>query len=307
MMASLDLLRLRSRLLQEVRRFFLARDYLEVETPIRQPVLIPEAHIRPFASEGWWLQASPELCMKRLLAAGCRNIFQICHCFRRDEVGGLHLPEFTMLEWYHTDWDYRQLMTECEELIRTVTQATPWPALTGAGDDLRLRREGQDVGLRGPWPRLTVDEACRRHGGQKPATLVREDNFDQYLVEVVEPQLGWQRPVFLCDYPIQLGSLARARSDIPGVAERFELYLASVELANGFSELNDPQEQEQRFRAEQDKMPPETAMPLPQRFLTDLARMPPAAGVALGLDRLLMLLSGAPSVQATVAFTPDDL
>ncbi|OQX15464.1 MAG: EF-P lysine aminoacylase GenX [Desulfobulbaceae bacterium A2] len=306
-MVSLEVLRLRSRLLQEVRRFFLARDYLEVETPIRQPVLIPEGHIRLFASEGWWLQASPELCMKRLLAAGCQKIFQICHCFRRDEVGELHLPEFTMLEWYQAGWDYNQLMSECEELVRAVAHAAPWPAVAGAKDDRCLHRQGRSVDLHGPWPRLTVREACRRHGGRDPLTLLQEDGFDQFLVEEVEPQLGWQQPLFLCDYPIELGSLARPRADDAGVAERFELYLASVELANGFSELNDAEEQERRFCAERARMSPQAATPLPRRFLRDLSRMPAAAGVALGLDRLFMLLCGATSVQAVAAFTPDDL
>jgi len=303
----LDAPRLRSRLLQEIRRFFFARDYIEIDTPIRQPVLIPEAHIQPWASEGWWLQASPELCMKRLLARGCRKIFQICHCFRRDESGERHLPEFTMLEWYQAGWDYEPLMTECEELLRAVVAAAPWPAVRARASDHVLRREGRDIALASPWGRMTVHEACRRHGGRDPLTLIRADAFDRYLVEEVEPCLGWEQPVFLYDYPRELGSLARARADNPALAERFELYLASVELANGFSELNDPREQRERFLLEQSRMTQPSVMPLPERFLAELAAMPPAAGVALGVDRLLMLLSGAHSVRETVAFPPDQL
>jgi len=294
-------LQTRAVLVQALRCFFIDHGYLEVETPIRIPAPAPEAHIEPFASESWFLQTSPELCMKRLLAAGIPRIFQICKCFRKGERGGKHLPEFTMLEWYGAGEDYRDLMRQCEELFRHL-------ALTfGRGGS--ILSGGREVSLAGEWERLTVADAFLRHAPFSMEEALSRDLFDEILVVHVEPHLGLGRPTFLCDYPAELGALARLKPEDPRFAERFELYVGGLELANGFSELTDPAEQRARFLAEQEaiRLLSRRPGPLPEPFLDDLSAMPPAAGIALGVDRLVMLFAGADSIDQVVAFPPESL
>ena len=144
----------RSRLLQAVRSFFFARGYVEVDTPIRLPVPLPEVHIKPFVSEGWFLHSSPEQCMKRLLSHGCEKLFQICHCFRKEEIGRYHQSEFTLLEWYRSGWSYRELMAECEEFLRILVRSVP--ELDGVGGVDSLQWQGRTISLAPPWERLTV-------------------------------------------------------------------------------------------------------------------------------------------------------
>ena len=287
----------RAALLQATRSFFIKQGFLEVETPIRIPAPAPEAHIEPEAAGSWYLQTSPELCMKRLLAAGCTRIFQICKCFRRDERGDRHLPEMTMLEWYRTKADYRDLMTDCEGL------------LTSLSTDRVLHLDGRQIRLAPPWPRLTVAEAFQRYAPISLAQAMREYRFEDIMVTDIEPHLGQDRPLFLCDYPASQASLARLHPDDPTVAERFELYVNGLELANGFSELTDAHEQRLRFQLEQEKISGLGRLPgpMPEPFLADLAHMPAAAGIALGLDRLVMLFTGASRIDQVVAFTPDAL
>ncbi len=287
-MISRAALKYRGRFMQALRCFFQERGYLEVDTPIRLPVVLPEADIHPFACEGGFLQTSPECWMKRLLAAGCEKIFQICHCFRKDEQGRLHRPEFTMLEWYHRDWSYRELMQECEALL--VYLGNHVGLLQNSG---LLRRDGQTVALEAPFRRLPVHRAFAEFVGLSPEEALASDSFDALLVGKIEPQLGWDRPVFLVDYPRERASLARLHPDNPALAERFELYIGGIELANGFSELTDPHEQKLRFAREI-----ETArkqgdfLEMPVVFLDALDALPPSAGVAMGVDRLLMLFQG---------------
>lgn len=294
-------LRQRAVIISALREFFSTRGYLEVETPIRIPAPIPEAHIEPVASEGWFLQTSPESCMKILLAAGLPKIFQICKCFRKGERGEWHLPEFTMLEWYAAGRDYRNLMVECESLFRHLAKALE------LGDTLIW--QGRAVNLAGAWERLTVAEAFARHAPCPVEEALAAGRFDELLVKYVEPHLGLAIPTFLCDYPTALGALARRKPGNPEVAERFELYLAGLELANGFSELVDPVEQRARFVAEQEaiRMQGRKQGPMPDKFLADLAAMPPTAGIALGVDRLAMLFTGAENIEQVVAFTPEFL
>ena len=292
----MSLLSFRSTFFRAIRDFFHAAGYLEVDTPIRLPCLIPEAEILPFASEDWWLQTSPELCMKRLLASGAPQLFQICHCFRKGEQGCLHQPEFTMLEWYHAGWDYQRLMQEVEELLGALLQdCRDFPAVRFPG---ALLRDGQTISLAMPWQRLSVEEAFRRHAGISPHEALQTGRFDEILVTEVEPRLGWQTPAFLYDYPVELASLARKKEDAPHLAERFELYIGGVELANGFSELIDPAEQRKRFGIEREKIRQQgrDPGPMPEAFLDDLSLLDTTAGIALGLDRLLMLFIGASSL-----------
>ncbi|MCX5863477.1 MAG: EF-P lysine aminoacylase EpmA [Deltaproteobacteria bacterium] len=294
-------LHLRAVLIQALRTFFIDRGYLEVETPIRIPAPAPEAHIVPLTSEGCFLQTSPELCMKRLLAAGIPKIFQLCKCFRKAERGDRHLPEFTMLEWYATGSDYRDLMADCEALLRHLAAAM------GKGGVLEW--QGCRIDLGSEWERLTVAEAFRRYAPCTVEEALAQDQFDEMLVEYVEPHLGMTTPTFLCDYPATLGALARLSPTDPTVAERFELYVAGLELANGFSELVDPVEQRARFLAEQEgiRLQGRDPGPMPERFLDGLEAMPPAAGIALGVDRLVMLFTGVDSIDQVVAFTPERL
>ena len=291
----------RARILQAVRAFFSARDYLEVDTPIRMPGPAPEAHIDAVASEGWYLQTSPELCMKRLLAAGYPRLFQICKCFRKGERGDRHLTEFTLLEWYTAGVDYTHMMAQCEDLIR-------WTAReTGSGD--RLRYGDETVDLSPPWPRLTVREAFARFSPVSLEEALAADRFDEIVALKIESRLGREKPVFLYDYPAASGALARLKPNDPAVAERFELYIAGTELCNAFSELTDPHEQRTRFEAElaARRNTGRPVYPLPDKFLEALACMPEAAGNALGLDRLVMLLTDSPEIDRVVAFTPEAL
>ncbi|NPU85466.1 MAG: EF-P lysine aminoacylase GenX [Syntrophaceae bacterium] len=284
-----------------LRRFFLDRDYLEVETPARIPAPAPEAHIEPVPSGDWFLHPSPELCMKRLLAAEYPRIFQICRCFRQGERGDRHLPEFTMLEWYRRDIDSRELMDECEALILSVAKDL------GIGDVLSY--QGNPLRIAPPWPRLSVRDAFAACASVPLEDALREDRFDEILAFEVEPFLGRGTPLFLHSYPMAFASLARADRNDPSVAERFELYVAGMELANGFAELTDPVEQRRRFdeaRAEVERRGG-TVLSQPERFLRALERMPDASGIALGVDRLAMILCDAATIGEVVAFPPEIL
>jgi len=291
----------RAATLRRIRTFFAARGYLEVETPLRIPAPLPEAHITVVSSDGWVLQPSPEICMKRLLTAGCERIFQICKCFRKAERGRRHLPEMTMLEWYAAGQTYADLMVGCEELIQDIARGL------GAGGSLDY--QGLSIDLSRPWPRLTVADAYRRFASVSAEEALAQDRFDEIMGIEVEPQLGRERPVFLIDYPAEKASLARLKPGRPDVAERFELYIGGLELCNGFSELNDAAEQRRRFEAEQQiiRAAGRTVYPLPEKFLEALADLPPCAGNALGIDRLVMLFCDAAAIDDVVAFSPEEV
>ncbi len=287
----------RARIVQAVRAFFIDQDFLEVETPQRIPVNAPELHIDAVRSGAWFLHTSPELCMKRLLAAGYPRLFQICHVWREAERGSRHLPEFTMLEWYRSDADYLNLMDDCEALLRSLVPSGV------------LKVRGVAIDLAGPWQRMTVADAFALYASLPLALALAANRYDEILSCEVEPRLGQDCPTFLYDYPAHLAALARRKAAAPDLAERFELYIAGIEVANAFSELTDPVEQRQRFTADeaarraQGKEP----LPLPERFLTELDNLPPSAGIALGLDRLVMLLTGVATIDAVVAFPPEEL
>jgi lysyl-tRNA synthetase class 2 len=287
----------RARIVQTIRAFFIARGYLEVETPQRIPGNAPEGYIDAVASGDWFLQTSPELCMKRLLAAGYERLFQICRCWRQGERGRRHLPEYTMLEWYRTGVDYTALMSECEDLLT---------ALVPSGN---LTYGGATIDLTPPWERLSVAEAFARYGSLALEAALSEGRFDEIVAFEIEPRLGERKPTFLTEYPASLAALARKKPGDPKVAERFELYIAGMELANAFSELTDPLEQRQRFEMEeaQRRTAGKAPYPVPEKFLRELATMPDAAGIALGVDRLVMLLTAADSIDEVVAFTPEEL
>jgi lysyl-tRNA synthetase class 2 len=294
-------LAVRADIIREIRGFFHGEGFLEVETPLRIPAPAPESYIDAVPSVDWYLHTSPELAMKRLLAAGYDRIFQICRCWREGERGRLHLPEFTMLEWYRSDSDYQSLMDDCEGLISSVAQAI------GLGDTIVY--QGKRIALGGRWERITVEEAFRRYTRYSMEEALKEGLFDDLMVAEIEPRLGLTAPVFIHDYPASRGALARLKADDPNVAERFELYIGGVEIANAFSELVDPEEQRSRFIREEEfrRSFGKKAYPMPERFLEELHHMPPAAGIALGLDRLVMVLLDASTIDEVVAFTPEEL
>ncbi|MCF8062640.1 MAG: EF-P lysine aminoacylase GenX [Deltaproteobacteria bacterium] len=286
-------------MLAAIRGFFFERGYLEVETPHLVPAPIPEAHIRFIETAHGVLHPSPELYMKRLLAAGHPRIFQIAHCFRDRERGDRHLREFTLLEWYCAGTDYRGLMETCEVMIRTAARDL------GSSS---IRYQGREIDLEGPWDRITVAEAFDRHAPEPLERAMPAGRFEEDLVVHVEPRLGTPRPTFLHDYPASMASLARLKPDAPEVCERVELYLGGLEIANGFSELTDPEEQRQRFErdVEERKRLGRRTFSIPEAFLEALGRMPDAAGMALGIDRLAMILTDSARIDDVVAFTPED-
>ena len=286
----------RARVLREIRRFFDDRGFLAVETPVRLRAPAPEVHIDAEPAGAWFLRTSPELHMKRLLAAGARRLYQLGPCFRRGERGDRHHPEFTLLEWYRADADYADILADAKTLIlhlaRTVT----------GGDEITYQGRRIDL-VR--WTRIPVEEAFMLHAGWNPVRAYEADRFDLDLVDKVEPALPADVPVVLTDYPAAAAALARRKPADPRVAERWELYIGGLELANAYSELTDAGEQAERFRhwsaaraaAGREAYPPD------QAFLDALAGgMPPCGGIALGVDRLVMLLTDAATLDEVIAF-----
>ncbi len=292
-----DTIKKRARILQQIRAFFIEQGFIEVETPHRIPANAPELHIDAITSEGWYLQTSPELCMKRLLAAGYDNLFQICRCWRSGERSAQHLPEYTMIEWYRRDCDYHQLMADCEQLILSLTENN------------ELTWQGKNLDLSVPWPRMTVADAFSQHGSTALHEVSDAIFFSELISNEIEPALPVNKPLFLVDYPVLQGSLARRKLHYPNQVERFELYLAGFELANGFSELTDPTEQRRRFEEEekQRRALGKQPCPVPDKYITELETLTNAAGIALGIDRLIMLLCNQPTIDEVVCFTPEQL
>ena len=310
--ASLAALRARAELYAIIRRFFAAEGVLEVETP-----LASRAGLSDPALESWrtawttqgrrvplWLHTSPEFPMKRLLAAGSGPIYQICKVFRDGERGRRHHPEFTLLEWYRPGWDSDRLITEVTDLVRLALGQPERPVESLSYRQLFLDRLAID-----PF-RASLEDlaACARDqgiAGVGDLDLDRDGWLDLLLTHRLETGLGRGRLTFLRDYPPSQAALARLRPGPEPVAERFELYLEGVELANGFAELTDAAEQRRRFEQDQANRH-ERGLPVPpldEAFLVALAAgMPEAAGVALGLDRLLMAITGASHIDQVLAF-----
>ena len=294
-------LNLRAKLISSIRHLFIQQDFLEVETPLRIPAPAPEEHIEAIPSGDWFLQTSPELCMKRLLAAGYPRIFQISKCWRTAERGRKHLPEFTLLEWYVAQFDFSQLMDQCEAMLIA--------AFKEMGHTQDIIWQNRKISLASPWERISVAEAFSRYAQVSLQEALHQDKFDEIMVEYIEPRLGIDRPTFIYDYPAKLAALAKIKKSDSNVAERFELYIGGLELANGFSELTDAREQRQRF---EEALKLRTAKnwaryPMPDKFLNSLETMPPCAGIAMGIDRLSMILFNTEKIDEVVAFTPEDL
>lgn len=310
-----------------------ALGYEEVETPLLVRLPGQEPAIHAFRTEfvpelgsvparPLWLHTSPEYAMKRLVADGWPRVFQLCKVFRNGEVTPTHNPEFTMLEYYRSPADYRAIMDDLERLVRAAAAAL--------GHAERVTWNGLELGFSEPFERISVRDAVLRETGldvlawPDAADLAREarragfhvpadgaswdDVFFAVFLSAVEPKLGAPRPTFLIDYPVRMASLARVSPHDPRVAERFELYAAGLELANGFSELNDPAEQRRRFEAEREerRLAGREVYPVDEKFLASLPRLPETGGVAVGLDRLVMLLTGAASIADVLLFPADE-
>ena len=313
--ASLANLTKRAQILAKIRNFFAARDILEVETPllsnatITDPVLhsFSTCYTGPGAAHGktLYLQTSPEFAMKRLLAAGSGSIYQICKAFRNDELGRHHNPEFTMLEWYRPGFDHHDLMNEMDELLQWVL-----------GCESAERFSYQQIFLRhaklDPHNASSEDlrQTAKAHGIEIPSLEL--DNKDSWLhllmSHVIEPHLGQKNPCFIYDYPATQAALAQVRPGRPPLAERFEVYVKGIELANGFHELSDAEEQRRRFAYELEERKPLglPIVPMDYNLLAALEHgIPNCAGVALGLDRLVMLACNAQSLQEIISFPVD--
>jgi lysyl-tRNA synthetase class 2 len=303
--ATIENLQQRARIYREIRAFFAERDVLEVETPLLSKTTNPDPQVASMLAhnqgQDLYLQTSPEFAMKRLLAAGSGSIYQICRAFREGEKGRRHHPEFTLLEWYRIGFDYQALMDEMEQLI---------DELSGGNNvyrrlsyrELLIEYAGIDF--------LNIELAELRTSCSEliSGTNAGELDFDQCLDLliglVISPQL--EGYLFVYDYPISQAALARASSDNPLLAERFELFYNDLELANGFSELTDAGLQRSRFekdnRLRAAKGLPE--YPLDGALLAALeSGMPECAGVALGIDRLLMVLLGLDTIDQALSFT----
>jgi elongation factor P--(R)-beta-lysine ligase len=287
----------RAALCDLVRRFFRERGFLEVDTPLLVRANAPEANIDAVPAGDAWLRTSPELHMKRLLAAGCTRIFQLGPCARDGERGRWHHPEFALLEWYRADAGYIDILADAKALLSFLALE-----LRGSAD---FAWQGKPLSFAQElWEKIPVSQAFIEYAGWDPALRFDPDRFDLDLVTRVEPALPADRPVVLIDYPAPLAALARRKPADPSRAERWELYLGGVEIANAYSELNDPAEQRARFEEANALRRRRGAPPYPidEAFLAALAHMPPAGGIALGIDRLLMILSDADSLDAVLPF-----
>jgi elongation factor P--(R)-beta-lysine ligase len=311
--AALSALRHRAHMLAQLRRFFAARGVLEVETPILSASAVSDPQIESLTTcvaglpGRFYLNTSPEFPMKRLLASGSGDIYQVCKVFRDAERGRWHNPEFTMIEWYRLGLDDAALMTEVEglaaELLAPHRRLEPAERLTYA-DALR-RYAGVDAHADAE---SSLERAAADHGIVCQAELDRDAKLDLLMGMVVGPKLGRDRPCFICDYPASQASLARLKPGLPAVAARFEFYVDGIELANGFHELANAEEQRARFtqdlaiRQARGQIQP----PLDERLLAALqAGMPDCAGVALGFDRLVAIAVGASRLAEAMAFPID--
>jgi elongation factor P--(R)-beta-lysine ligase len=320
----------RAAILRAVRGYFETQGFLEVETPARVMSPGQELHLDAVpAGDGRHLITSPEYHMKRLVAGGFSRIVQFCRCFRAEEDGPFHQPEFTMIEWYRAGGTLDELMRDCEAIVEVAARsAGAWPRVPVPASRRSEFSQGA-LALAGPFERTSVRELFRRHAGidlrgdedeacmrglgqragcQFGSDAAWDDVFYQVFLDRIEPHLGCGRPTFVLDWPTPLGALARRKTDDPLTVERFELYAGGVELANAFGELTDPVEQRARFVEEANlrRQRGKAVYPIDEKLLDALGHMPPTCGIALGFDRLVMLVLDASSIREVLAFAHDE-
>jgi elongation factor P--(R)-beta-lysine ligase len=311
--ASIEVLKIRARVLQDIRAFFAARNVLEVETPILSSAAVTDVHLHSFKTRyrhaDVYLHTSPEFFMKRLLAAGSGDIYQLCKVFRDDELGKNHSPEFSMLEWYRLGFDHHQLMAEMEDLFNRLLQhfgVAPVnnPAVKTSYQHAFKQTLGVDPLT------ATVNELehnARQHNVAVPIGMENDKDMwlDWLMVAAIAPAFAKDRLTFIYDYPVSQAALARVSDADQRVAHRFEMYFGELELANGFNELTDVAEQRKRFMQDNQQRLAKglPAMPVDESFLAALeSGMPLCAGVAVGLDRLLMVLLGKAQIRDVLSF-----
>lgn len=320
-------LQLRAAVFAAIRKYFDEQGFLEADTPLMVASPDTEPTIEPFQTT-WkelgtshiaFLTPSPEFLLKRLLAHGSGNIYQLAHCFRNLEPSqGKHNPEFMMLEWYRTHADYTNIMKDTEGLIKSVLKAC-------GRSDKALTYQGIKVGLDGEWERLSVAEAFEKYAAIPQEVLLDEsalvaeatnrgyqtedtgydDAFYQIVLNEIEGKLGFERPTFLYDYPASQAALARKKQSDPRLAERFELYIAGIELSNAFSELTNWREQETRLQQQvaTRKANNQPSWDYDHDFIAALKKgLPVTGGIALGVDRLIMLIADAPDILEVLPF-----
>jgi lysyl-tRNA synthetase class 2 len=305
--ASRHAIEARGQLLTDIRMFFAERGVLEVETPIISPAGTVDPNIESIATrDDHFLRTSPEFAMKRLLAAGLRDIYELGRVFRAGEKGRHHNPEFTMLEWYRAGVPYLELAGEVAALVRHCGRGRldDWPVRRIAYRDLFRRATGID-----PWLGGEAElENCIAERGINAGPLDRQELIDLVMAEVIQPGLPGEQMTVVYDYPAEQAALARIRPGDPDVAERFELYLGQAELANGYQELTDPEEQRQRFERDRRQRMQRGGEGIPfDAALVDALRagLPDCSGVALGVDRLLMAILKLDRIEAVIAFPAD--
>lgn len=321
-------LEIRQRVIHAIRDYFFANNFAEVDTPALQISPGNETHLQAFKTElrdphggetqTLYLHTSPEFAMKKLLVAGEPRIYQMAHAFRNGERSSRHHPEFIMLEWYRSNADTTAIMQDCVDLVRGAAKAANKKIFAANGmlcdpfleweiisvPDAFLRYTGIDLLATTPDPYAPDAALLKPHA---IALNIRtadddswEDIFFRIMMEKIEPYLGKDRPTFLCDYPVSMAALARPKPEDPRLAERFELYIAGYEIANAFGELTDAEEQLRRFNADMDLKEKlyGDRYPIDMDFISALRHgMPPSAGIALGIDRLVMLCAGTEQIE----------
>ena len=298
--ATIEVLRKRAEIIASIREFFTKRQVLEVETPLLCSGSVPTPYIESFQVNNQYLQTSPEFPMKRLLAAGSGSIYQICKAFRLEEAGRLHNPEFTMVEWYRIGFDHHDLMQEAAELLQRILHCESCDFVTYQAlfeNTLEINPHTASV---------AELKACAIQRGLMIDLIDKDDWLNVLLTHFIEPTLALEQPCFIYDFPASQSALAKihCREDGIFVAERFEIYYKGIELANGFHELADSREQRERFEVElmARKVNKQHLTALDHRFIESLNHLPKCAGVALGIDRLIMLALGKKSIKDVISF-----
>lgn len=335
-------LKQRAQIIAKIREFFASRKILEVETPLLCSSTNPAPHLDSFCCEQHYLQTSPEFAMKRLLAAGSGDIYQICKAFRAGEAGRIHNPEFTILEWYRVGWDHQQLMDEVDAFLQFVLETPVATRITY--EELFLKYLNINPHTCSV---VELQNCANQHKINLPQLDAPDDYLSLLMTHLIEPKIGKKNPVFVYDFPASQAMLAKVRPDkspiysqqsgistrrqgasagsvfvsymtqasdaannaenlsAKSIASRFEIYYKGLELANGFHELNDAREQRQRFIADNQKRRElnKQEIPLDEKFLAGLPQMPPCAGVAVGVDRLIMLATKAKAIKDVISFT----
>lgn len=311
----MNILKIREKIIDSIRDFFKSQGFTEVETPLMTTYPDPSPfnevfEVHSVAGKKFYLAPSPEFYMKKLLAAGSGNIFQICKAFRDGQESPIHSPEFTILEWYRTNADYKDIMKDCENLVSFITR----------NSQSVIGKLKNNINIIPPWKRISVKEAfakyaninldefldikkarkiCQKHGYHLNPSHSWEQLYHQIFLNEVEPKLPTQNPLILYDYPAPLAALARLKKDNPNYAERFEFYIAGLELGNGYSELTDSKEQEKRLKKDLTtrKKLGMRLFPYDKEFVTAVGKMPPCGGIAVGIDRLIMALTDIKTIK----------